>query len=474
MRTLIVAAMLALLFVAAAAQDAPADSLSGLKDGKGTLKPVARIAHSDLGECSGIQWWQGAWWAHNDSGDGPNLYRSEALDFKAAQKLEVPGAKAVDWEDITTYDGDLLACDIGDNGRKRDDLALYRVKHDKGKITLAATYPIAYPDGMHDAEAAFTIGGKLHIVIKRRGEEFTGVYRWNTLEEGKTNTGELVSKLDVGERALITAGDCDGTNVVLLSYARVVVYAADKLEGKPASSTRIHANQCEALCLHDGRLVFTNEQRDVFAIGDYLKRGVADALPPRVDVELPMEAAKYEPDGTGNAWKGGAFTLPLADAADGESVRWMISDAWLMVAGKLRYTGTFTSSNEQGSRLGTGAMLMFGQGDDDFLTGDERFLWLADNGITGLDAWSFDPKKGGLKPVESVKVKGEVKGNWMSFEYALPLTAVFGEGKLPDTFRANLWGLNLHGENEPHLAGANISLTARSPFTWAHGKIVKK
>jgi hypothetical protein len=34
--------------------------------------------------------------------------------------------------------------------------------------------------------------------------------------------------------------------------------------------------------------------------------------------------------------------------------------------------------------------------------------------------------------------------------------------------------LNLHGENEPHLAGANISLTARSPFTWAHGKIDKK
>jgi hypothetical protein len=461
-------AALLLIVAGIAAQEAPTDSLSGVKDGNAILATIGRIAHDDLDECSGIQWWQDAWWAHNDSGGGPILYRAKTPDFADAERLAVPGAEAVDWEDITTYGGDLLVCDIGDNSRRRDDLALYRVTHADGKLALAARYAIAYPDGNHDAEAAFTIGGKLHIVTKHRGEGFTGVYRWAQLDKEAKNVGELVAKLDLDARAMVTAGDCDGAHVVLLSYTRIFVYAADKLEGKPLFSTRIHANQCKGIVLKDGRLVFTNEQRGVYAIDDYLKRKITNALPPKVRVELPREKAKYEPDGTGAAWKSGAYTLPLKGIGEDEYVRWMIADAYLMIAGKLRYEA-FTSSSEQGPRLGTALILTLGTDDDEFLTGNERMFWLGDNGATGLDAWRLDVNAPSLKPVAGVKVKGEIKGGWMSFEYALPLTDVFGEGELPETFRINLWGRSLQ-EDEPRLSGESMG-TLFNPYTWAEAEL---
>src|SRR5690606_29826427 len=160
----------------------------------------------------------------------------------------------------------------------------------------------------------------------------------------------------------------------------IFVYAAGKLDGKPLSSTRIHANQCEALCIRDHRLVFTNEQREVYAINDYLKRELKQALPPRVSVELPVTDATHEPAGAGAAWREGSFTLPLRDVGEGESARWKICGPWLMLAGSLRYEGAFSSSSERGNRRGSGFMLMFTTGDDDFLTGNETFLWFGDNG----------------------------------------------------------------------------------------------
>src|SRR5690606_23723212 len=189
--------------------------------------------------------------------------------------------------------------------------------------------------------------GKLHVLTRPRADEMTVVYRFNELKADEPNTAEAVAKLDLGKRTMVTAADCDGAHLVLLSYTRVFVYAADKLEGAPLSSTRIYAGRCKAVCLHEGRLVFTNQLRDVYAINDYLSRGVKQALPEAVRVELPREKTAYEPDGTGEAWKGGAATLPLRGLGEGEYVRWMISGGWLMLAGAVRYD-SFTSSSEDG------------------------------------------------------------------------------------------------------------------------------
>ncbi len=472
MRTLVIPCAIVLTMTISVAQDAPKDSLADLKDGNAIIRPVARIQPERLSDCSGMHWWKGAWWAHNDRGDGPALYRADTPDFKDAQRITLPGATAVDWQALATLGDDLMICDIADSYTRRDDLAIYRAGYSDGKLSLLARYAMRYPDGPRDAEAAFTLDGKLHVVTRPRGDGMTVVYRFNELKTDEPNTAEAVAKLDLDKRTIVTAADCDGAHVVLLSYTRVFVYAADKLEGAPLSSTRIYAGRCKAACLHEGRLVFTSQQRDVYAINDFLTRGVKNALPEAVRVELPREKTAYDPDGSGEAWKAGAATLPLRGLGEGEFVRWMISGGWLMLAGAVRYD-SFTSSSEDGPRHGSALVLMLGTGDDDFLRGDERFYWLGDNGITGLDVWSMDATSAVLKPLPGAVARGSVRAGWMRFEYALPLTRIFGEGELPAEFRVNLWGFNLKGKQEPHLAGASFACRAH-PYTWAHAKVVKK
>jgi len=458
-------------------QDAPpppVDSLSDFAQGKGTLKPAARIAAKDLDECSGIAWYDGAWWAHNDSGDGPYLFRATSADFTDAQKLAVPGAKAVDWEDICTIGDDLLCCDIGDNARRRESVTLYRVHYSvgadgKGALKLLATYPVTWPDEPHDCEAAAVIDGKLHLVTKQRGEGFTGLYRFAELKDGAKNVPELVSRLNVGAGTMITAADYDAAsgNLLLLGYTRIFVYPKGKLEGDPAWSTLIEADQCEALCLKAGTLFFTNEQRDVYWVHDFMTRKPQSMLPPRVTTTLPFEQSSFEVDGTGAAWKAGATILPMRNLNQGESLRWIIAGSRLMLYGSLGYEGSFTSSSERGNRMGTGLWLGFGSEGTEALAGTEKLFFIGDNGVTGADLWTVHMEKSiKLGLVEGVVCKGKPEAGKFTFEISLPVTAVFAEGKLPQGFLANAWGYGMRGEAEPNLAGSSFYSMLR-PYTWA-------
>ena len=73
----------------------------------------------------------GLFWTHNDSGDGPFVY---ALDRAGRSRgtWRVEGAQAIDWEDIAAGPGPtegqsyLYAGDIGDNGREREFVVVYR------------------------------------------------------------------------------------------------------------------------------------------------------------------------------------------------------------------------------------------------------------------------------------------------------------------------------------------------------------
>ncbi|MCA8910948.1 MAG: hypothetical protein KDB82_04545 [Planctomycetes bacterium] len=471
-RHVLTALLLLLALCGVRAQDEPkpqpADSVIEADGNHAVVEPFTHIDYKPLVESSGLQYWQGAWWSHNDSGGAPVLYRGETPDFKGAHPYSVKGAKAVDWEEITVIGDDLLVCDIGDNHRRRDDLMLYRVawNADTAELSLKAKYPVAYPDGSHDAEAVAVVGGKLTIVTKHRGEGFTGVYQFNELKEGETNTPEFVGKLDIDEHTMITAADYDAERkkLVLLSYTRIFIYG-DKLEGKPERSLLLYAQQCESLCLHDGAVYYGNEQGEIFKVDNFLGGKYESLLPPRVKAELPVAAGDIEPDGSGESWKEGAFTLPLASLNAKEYLRWKVCGAYLMLAGRFDYD-SFNSSSETGDRLGSALMVMIGREETEFLKGDELHLWLGDNGVTGVDAWKLDPEKFTLSVLPGAKCSGEVKAKVWTFEYAIPLTQVFGEGELPARCVANVWAYNVHGRGEPHLAGDTLFCFG-NPYVWA-------
>ena len=128
----------------------------------------------------------GAYWTHNDSGDGPFIY---AFDTRGDSfgTFRVSGAEARDWEDIAAGPGPqpnrsyLYIGDIGDNDAVRPEVIVYRVaepalststrkftKNRPGSTEPAEAIRLRYPDGKHDAEALLVHPrtGNLYIVTK--------------------------------------------------------------------------------------------------------------------------------------------------------------------------------------------------------------------------------------------------------------------------------------------------------------------
>ncbi|MBM3317516.1 MAG: hypothetical protein FJY75_06645 [Candidatus Eisenbacteria bacterium] len=250
------------------------------------LEQVALIAHPRIGECSGIVRLDGAFFAHNDSGDEPVLYRSPTLDFAEAEVLPLPGAEAIDWEDIALLDGDLLIGDIGDNRRRRDRLVLYRARYipaaeeEAGRLELVAALPFRYPDGRHNAEALAVVEGRVHIVTKAREGEPTWVYRFeelladSALAAGEWNVPHRAARLELGVGGPATAADYDDSSgaLVLLTGRSIAFYDGPRIAGAPVAQLPIRAGQCEALCVRGADLIVANEGRQVFILERFVER----------------------------------------------------------------------------------------------------------------------------------------------------------------------------------------------------------
>ncbi|HKP83627.1 MAG TPA: hypothetical protein VJT69_16460 [Pyrinomonadaceae bacterium] len=148
---------------------------------------IATIKDKSVSESSGLaasRLTPGAYWTHNDSGDGPFVYafdtRGDSLGV-----FRVAGAQARDWEDMAAGPGPerkpyLYLGDIGDNNEARPEIVVYRVPEpaltDTRKLTKTrpgTTAPseairLRYPDGAHDAEALLVhpVTGHIYIVTK--------------------------------------------------------------------------------------------------------------------------------------------------------------------------------------------------------------------------------------------------------------------------------------------------------------------
>lgn len=150
---------------------------------------VATLRDNSISESSGLvasRTTPGAYWTHNDSGDGPFIY---ALNSRGTSLgvFRVTGAQARDWEDIAIGPGPergksyLYIGDIGDNEGTRSEIAVYRVaepaltteiakstKTRPGTTDSAEAIRLRYPDGKFDAEALLVhpATGNIYVVNK--------------------------------------------------------------------------------------------------------------------------------------------------------------------------------------------------------------------------------------------------------------------------------------------------------------------
>lgn len=446
------------------------------------------LAHPEIAECSGLVVHQGAFWTHNDSGSRPVLYRSATLDFADAEVLELPAARAVDWEEIATFRGDLLVCDIGDNARRRDLVYLYQVHYEPGQggrpgyVQLVAEYPFAYEDGPHDAEACFSLDDTVYIVTKNRGEgtlvmRFDELLSQAELMAGGVNVPRLVGELQIGPEEMVTAATVspDGRQVVLLTYSSVLVYDADRLEGKPRSTTRIWARQAEAICFDGDRLIIANEQRDVFEVPAFLDDRPASVLPPRGAVRL-LDGEPLQ-------------NLVLHHARDGEYVSWSRRGSRVRIQGRVALDHAPEATAADPVSLGTAVLLMWGREPRRFTTDEERVLVLeltptareVAAGLGGLarteagrPLWRLTQLSGTPELEPFAGSEGHV---WTDdfgavFEIDLDLARVFSND-IPDEALFDLKMYQTRAGDEPYLSGADLFAIER-PYVWANVRLETK
>ena len=219
-----------------------------------------------LVESSGVavsRAYPGVLWTHNDSGDGPYLY---ATDLHGADRgaLLVPGAQAIDWEDLTLGPCPLpfvlqprprvyaATCvyigDTGDNLEARPFVTVYAIPEPEppegpgdtlGTTRAPAVLRVRYPDGPHDVEAIYVSPRDTAVYFVSKGFKRGSAIRlyrvdrtsWSSPDAGSNVVvASLVQTLDIRPNRqagrVVTAGTvrADGRLVALRTYSEIYLF----------------------------------------------------------------------------------------------------------------------------------------------------------------------------------------------------------------------------------------------------------
>jgi hypothetical protein len=157
----------------------------------------------------------GVLWTHNDSGDEARLYATDSAGDDLGA-VRVAGARNVDWEDLgagpcpSVASRCLYAADIGDNGRSRDHILIYRLAEPEPpsaasdtlrEVPFESATSLRYPDHPHDAEAIVVdASDRIFIITKEifgRPRMFQVPPRAAPQRPGELDTLRFVGVLDI-------------------------------------------------------------------------------------------------------------------------------------------------------------------------------------------------------------------------------------------------------------------------------------
>lgn len=208
-----------------------------------------RIHDDDVRESSGLArstFKRPVLWTHNDSGDKPRIF---AIKRNGSTRgvLSLRGASFRDWEDIARGpDRSLWVGDIGDNGRRRDDVTVYRVKEPRkvrSRSVPTTAYDFRYPDGAHDAEGLFVKPrtGRLFIVSKSRD----GGALYRAPKHLSTRSVNKLTKVRSVPVSITAAAYRPGGGFVLCNHNFVYVYKS--MKSAPKTYRKPEVGQGESL-----------------------------------------------------------------------------------------------------------------------------------------------------------------------------------------------------------------------------------
>ena len=196
-------------------------------------------------------------WTHNDSGDRPYLY---ATDLRGTDRgaLLVPGADAIDWEDMSLgpcpvrFEQRPTTClylaDTGDNLEFRPFVTIYavpepappeRASDTSGTTRAPAVLRLRYLDGPHDVEAVYVSPRDTAVYLVSKGAtrgSAIRVYRvdrraWRTPDTtSDIVVATVVQTLDIRPSSqagrVVTAGAIrpDGRLVAIRTYTEIYLF----------------------------------------------------------------------------------------------------------------------------------------------------------------------------------------------------------------------------------------------------------
>ncbi|MBL0911916.1 MAG: T9SS type A sorting domain-containing protein [Bacteroidia bacterium] len=180
-----------------------------------------------LSESSGLAFFNGRLWSHNDSGSWPLFYALDTLTGQVVQTFYVRNEIQTDWEDICTGNGYLYIGDFGNNAGNRTDLRILRIDIDSignaVQDTVAAeSIHFIYEDQTDfsgtntthnfDCEAMFFRDDSLHLFSRNGSNGYTKHYVLPAVPG--THIARLCDSLYV--QGQVTSADISGDSLIVL------------------------------------------------------------------------------------------------------------------------------------------------------------------------------------------------------------------------------------------------------------------
>lgn len=267
-------------------------------------------------ETSGLLFYQGLVWTHNDSGNKPVLYGFNPGNAKVKSRLKLKGVRNNDWEDIALTPYGVVVGDFGDNRGVRNTRELLRFEFPKKYKYCNAVVPTRTrfsitgdmfqdPSGnMHnrDIEAMTWAGNRLLLFTKNRKDHLTYILALDSFPAdtvlspiGVLQAGGLVTGADYHE---------ESDMLVLVGYARFrsfVYILPDFLKsgmesdrGKRIILQGLDGSQVEGITwIGPDSVLISTEKTGVFGPVTYLLRVNHLAANPHLDSELLLKTTVF-------------------------------------------------------------------------------------------------------------------------------------------------------------------------------------
>lgn len=197
-----------------------------------TISPVLKFNQAtELAENSGMIWWNGLLWQHNDGGGEPVIHAIDTSSEKILRRVSLAGATNIDWEDMAQDDTHIYIGDFGNNATgARTDLMIYKIS--KAEIsrgsgdmsvqpeTIRFRYP-GQPDTPlavagnrtdFDCEAMVAMDDRLYLFSKEWSSKQTTLYALP--KSAGIHTATRLASYDV--KGLVTGADISPADRTIL------------------------------------------------------------------------------------------------------------------------------------------------------------------------------------------------------------------------------------------------------------------